>query len=129
MTDSRKWVAVIDDEADLATLFADALNSHGINAISFGNPLAAIDYLHNHHSEFVLIITDWRMPSMSGLGLAKLVQQIDPEIRILVMSAFELDKDELREINKSEYLRKPMHISQLIEAVSEQFIRPRIMAE
>ena len=67
------------------------------------------------------------MPSMNGLELAKLVQQMDKEIKIVVMSAFELDKDQLKEINKEDYLRKPMHVSKLIESVKKLLIEPQIM--
>jgi two-component SAPR family response regulator len=64
---------------------------------------------------------------MNGLELAKLVQQMDKEIKIVVMSAFELDKDQLKEINKEDYLRKPMHVSKLIESVKKLLIEPQIM--
>jgi two-component SAPR family response regulator len=69
------------------------------------------------------------MPSMSGLELAKLVQQLDDEIRITVMSAFDLDKDQLKEIRKDEYLRKPMHVTQLVQTVKELLIEPKIMID
>jgi hypothetical protein len=45
----------------------------------------------------------------------------------VVMSAFELDKDQLKEINKEDYLRKPMHVSKLIESVKKLLIEPQIM--
>jgi two-component system response regulator ChvI len=128
ITDGRKCVAVIDDEADLANLFVEALNSENIKAIAFSDPLAAVDYLHDHHSEFCLVITDWRMPSISGLELAKLVQQMDSDVRIVIMSAFDLDKDQLRAIQKDEYLRKPMHVAQLIEMVKKQLVEPSMVA-
>ena len=64
---------------------------------------------------------------MSGLELAKLVQQLDDEIRITVMSAFDLDKDQLKEIRKDEYLRKPMHVTQLVQTVRELLIEPRFV--
>lgn len=127
MPRSRTWVAVIDDELDLAQLFSDALNSIGIKTKAFSDPVTAVDYLHKYHNYFRLVITDWKMPSMSGLELTKLVQQIDREIRILVMSAFELERDQLKEIQMDDYLRKPMHITQLIKAVNGQLVKPSLL--
>jgi DNA-binding NtrC family response regulator len=127
MGGSRHIIAIVDDEVDLANLFADVLNSEGFEAITFSDPLSAIGHLNSHHHDFSMVITDWRMPSMNGLELAKLVQQMDKEIKIVVMSAFELDKDELNEINKEDYLRKPMHVSKLIESVKKLLIEPQIM--
>jgi DNA-binding NtrC family response regulator len=125
----RQSVAVIDDEEDLANLYAVALNTHGIRAIPFYNPLAAVDHLNIHHNGFRLIITDWRMPSMSGLELAKFVQQIDSEIIIIVISAFDLDTNQLAEIPKSEYLRKPIHINRLLESVKGMLNEPQIITD
>lgn len=124
----RRFVAVIDDEVDLANLFADVLNSEGFKAMAFSDPLAAIRHLNSHHHEFSMVLTDWRMPSVNGLELAKLVQQMDKEIKIVIMSAFELDKNQLKEIKKEDYLQKPMHVSQLIESVKKLLIEPQIMS-
>jgi DNA-binding NtrC family response regulator len=108
----RHDIAIVDDEVDLANLFVDVLNSEGFEAIAFSDPLSAMGHLNSHHHDFSMVITDWRMPSMNGLELAKLVQQMDKEIKIVVMSAFELD-NQLKEINKEDYLRKPSLLNRL----------------
>lgn len=123
----RHIIAIVDDEVDLANLFVDVLNSEGFEAIAFSDPLSAIGHMNRHHHEFSMVIADWRMPSMNGLELTKLVQQMDNEIKIAVMSAFELDKDQLKVINKEDYLRKPMHVSELINSVKKLLIEPQIM--
>jgi len=123
----RSWVAVVDDESDLADLFSDVLNSNGINAIAFDDPLAALHNLDKYHNKFILVVTDWRMPAMSGLELAKVVQRMDDQIRIVVMSAFDLERDQFEEIGISEYLKKPMHIAQFIKAVKSQLAEPSLL--
>lgn len=127
MCGRRHIIAIVDDEVDLANLFVDVLNSEGFEAIAFSDPLSAIGHMNRHHHEFSMVIADWRMPSMNGLELTKLVQQTDNEIKIAVMSAFELDKDQLKVINKEDYLRKPMHVSELINSVKKLLIEPQIM--
>jgi CheY-like chemotaxis protein len=108
-------------------LFSQALNSRGINAIAFADPVVAIDYLINHHLEISLIILDWRMPRMNGLELARIVQQTDNEIKIMIMSAYDLDIDDLKKIEKKEYLRKPMEVGKLIDAIKKELIKPVII--
>ena len=56
------------------------------------------------------------MPQMNGLELTKRVSEIDETIKILLMSAFELEQDQLNEVNMDDYL-KPIHMNQLIDAV------------
>ncbi len=124
----RRRIAIIDDDLDIAELFSEALKSQGIHANAFNHPITAIEYLYRHHDEFSLVITDWRMPSMTGLELTKLVQQMDDQIKVIVMSAFDLDEDQLKEIKMNEYLRKPIHITQLLEGVKKQLAEPLLSA-
>jgi YesN/AraC family two-component response regulator len=66
--------------------------------VRFTNPLEAINYLTTHHQEFLLILTDIRMPEMNGFQLAELIKQMDEEIKIICMSAFDIHDNDLKEI-------------------------------
>ena len=79
----------------------------------------AIKIIENH-SEICLLVTDWRMPKMNGLELTKKVTEIDHEIKAMLMSAYDLEEDQLKEINKNDYLRKPIHMNKLIDAVKKE---------
>jgi two-component SAPR family response regulator len=111
----------VDDEADLASLFTDAIKSSGIKAIGFEEPLKAVKYVEDNHSKICLVVTDWKMPGMNGLELTKKVSEIDNEIGIMLMSAYELAYEQLKEINKDDYLRKPIHMEQLIETIKREY--------
>jgi DNA-binding NtrC family response regulator len=80
----------------------------------------AIEYLYTHHSEFSLILTDIRMPGMNGFQLAKLVHQMDKEIKIICMSAFEIYDGELEETPMDDFMKKPIHIPQLVDIIEKQ---------
>jgi two-component SAPR family response regulator len=121
MSNKRSLIIIVDDDADLAQLFTDAIKSAGLGAIGFDNPLHALNYLSEHHSQVCLVVTDWRMPEINGLELTKKVAELDSEIEIILMSAYELDADKLKEINKENYLKKPLRIGQLIETIKKEF--------
>jgi DNA-binding response OmpR family regulator len=121
MVSDRDAVLIVDDEPDLANLFTDALKAADLNAIGFDNAMTALKYISDNHSTICLIVTDWKMPDMNGLELTKRVNEIDNEIGIMLMSAFELEKDQLKEVNKDDYLRKPVHIGQLIETIKREY--------
>ena len=121
MVNDRDAVLIIDDEPDLANLFTHALKAADLNAIGFDNPLTALEYTRENHDAICLIVTDWKMPDMNGLELTKKVNEIDNEIGVMLMSAYELDEDQLKEVNKDDYLRKPVHIGQLIETIKREY--------
>ena len=121
MVSDRDAVLIVDDEPDLANLFTDALKAADLNAIWFDNALTALKYISDNHSTICLIVTDWKMPNMDGLELIKQVAGIDNEIGIMLMSAYELKEDQLKEVNKDDYLRKPVHIGKLIEIVKSEY--------
>jgi DNA-binding NtrC family response regulator len=121
MVSDRDAVLIIDDELDLTNLFTDALKASDLNAIGFDNPFTALEYIRENHDTICLIVTDWRMPDIDGLELIKQVAGIDNEIGIMLMSAYELEEDQLKEVNKDDYLRKPVHIGKLIEIVKREY--------
>jgi len=115
----RRCVAVIDDEVDLVELFSEALKLQGYAVRGFDNPLMALEHLYKHHSEYCLVLTDVRMANMNGFQLAKQVYDLDKKIKIFCMSAFDLYDDELNDAQMHEFLKKPIHIPQLIDIIKK----------
>lgn len=120
MGNPKKQIAVVDDEADLTNLFCEALSSVGLNGIGFNDPLLALEYIREHSSDIGMVITDWKMPKMSGFELIRKIDEMDQDIKIVLMSAYELEEDQLKEVNKDDYLKKPIHMSKLIETVKKE---------
>ena len=120
MVNPKKQIAIVDDEADLTYLFCEALNSVGLKGIGFDDPLIALEYIREHSSDIGMVITDWKMPKMSGFELIRKIDEMDQDIKIVLMSAYELEEDQLKEVNKDDYLKKPIHMSKLIETVKKE---------
>ena len=71
-----------------------------------------------------MAIIDCKMPQINGIELAKIISQLDDKIMVMLMSGCEIDRDLLRQINKEEYLKKPIQIAKLIEIVKKQLTTP-----
>ena len=69
-----------------------ALKSAGFDTIPFDKPTKALEYVREYHSKILLVLTDWRMPQISGLELTKKVSEIDDKLKVVLMSAYELEK-------------------------------------
>ena len=77
-----------------------------------GNGKEALDYIHHH--EVDILFTDVKMPVMDGLELARAVYEYDPDIKIIIFSAygeFEYAKQAL-EANAVSYLLKPIEVDE-----------------
>jgi DNA-binding NtrC family response regulator len=121
MVSERDAIIIVDDEQDLADLFTEALKIGGLNAIGFYNPTLALKHIENYHNAICLVVTDWRMPELDGLELTKRIAEIDSEIGVMLMSAYELEQNQLREVIKNDYLRKPIRMDKLIETIKNEY--------
>lgn len=57
------------------------------------------------------------MPGMSGIEFVKKVKNMDNNIKIIFMTAFETDIDELRELSDVEPLKKPIGLETLVRLI------------
>ncbi|OHE10095.1 MAG: hypothetical protein A2513_08340 [Sulfurimonas sp. RIFOXYD12_FULL_33_39] len=89
------------------------------NVISADNGEDALELFEEHQPE--IVITDINMGKLNGLELSKEIKKIDPFVKIIITSAFD-DKDYLFEAidaNISKYLKKPITISELTNAITK----------
>ena len=116
-------ILVVDDESELATLFKAFLDKEGHTAISFTDPTLALEYFKQTPDKHSLIITDLRMPSLSGLQLAKKIRKINTDIKIFLMTAFETkdleNQDEYKEARIDKLIQKPIRFSDLRRLIND----------
>jgi DNA-binding NtrC family response regulator len=116
---SPVFVAVIDDEMDLAYLFKDALSQiDGIEVFVFSDPNLALEHFQINLQHYGLVITDHRMPGMAGIELLEKIKAINPAVTRILMSAFEIQDEQFQERNcVDKFLQKPILMSNLINEV------------
>jgi DNA-binding NtrC family response regulator len=114
---SKLKIMIVDDEVDICNLFRDALQVAGYEVRAFTDPTEALEDFRLHNEEYGVIITDVRMPEMSGIELIKRVNQINKNVKVFLMTAFELKNEELQELRMNEFLNKPIYTQRLVEMV------------
>ena len=80
-------ILVVDDNELLCRLACDILRTEGYHAVPATSAGQALDAFEREG--FDLLVTDFRMPGMSGLELARAVRDRNPQIPIIVMSVYE----------------------------------------
>ena len=114
LTMPSKAVILVDDEKDVVSVFKRYLEISGYEVFSFTDPLLALEHFKLNKSGYGLIISDIRMPKMTGLELASKIRELDRSIPIVLMSAFEKASTDISpSLNISSFLQKPVSTSTL----------------
>lgn len=108
---------IIDDEIDITNLFKEILTNAGYHVEGFNDPLKALAECHINHDNYLLIISDVRMPKMTGIELVKKISEIDDNIKVILMTAFDVTGEELKEVKIEKFLNKPVHLKKLVDIV------------
>lgn len=107
----RATILVVDDELEVSAIVAEALEEFGYDVLLADSGAQALALLHEQ-AIIDLLITDIRMPEMSGIELANLVAELYPQLRVILMSGYFVTKPLNRRL-----LRKPFRMNELELAV------------
>ena len=119
---SQYLVSVIDDEVDLVYLFNEASSQiKDINVLTFSDPKLALEHFQKKNSEFYqAVITDYRIPHMTGLELLSKIRDVKPAVRRVLISAFEIRDDLFQNCDcVDQFLQKPISMIDLINGVEK----------
>ena len=112
---SKVWV--VDDDSSIRWVLSKALESAGFDVTDFEDAEAVIAALETKTPD--VLMTDIRMPGMSGLELAKLIKESKPDVPCIVMTAH-TDLDSALASYESgafEYLPKPFDLDEAVRLV------------
>ena len=81
-------ILIADDDELLRTTISNILVSAGYETITAEDGLQAYDLIRKVHNKVKLVITDIRMPRMSGVELTERLRNEFPELKILCISGY-----------------------------------------
>ena len=118
------YILLVDDEKDILDLFSEYLTSNSFNTISFDNPVKALDYFYKNPNNCSLIITDYKMPQMSGLDFINKIREKDTycKIKTIMVSAYIKDNipyDKSYTMKIDRILEKPVYLDRLKKVIQE----------
>lgn len=120
-------VLIVDDNADICTALKKGLEFYGIKADAFSESLLALEHYKNNPKVYDIILSDIRMPGMSGFQLIKKIKEINSTVRVILMSSFEINKHEADKVMPSSkvdhFIKKPIDMTSLSSLIFYQTIR------
>lgn len=113
---------IVDDEPEILQLLQTGLEHNGFLVDGFTNPEEALQSFKSNAEDFRLMLSDIRMPGLSGIQLAKKVKELNPDIKVVLMTAFEIyDGDSTKVLFPSthvdDFLQKPIGIDDLTDKI------------
>jgi len=122
-------ILVVDDEATQRELVCGFLKKKGFEVIAAASGEQALQLFRQE--PFELVLTDQRMPNLSGLALLKAVRAVNPEIAVIVMTAYGNIETAVEAMKggADDYLTKPLHLEELLHKIQRIGERQRLYAE
>ncbi len=112
-------VLVVDDDFQVLESILLVLGAHGYPVVTAGSAAEALERLDDR--EVQIVLTDIRMPGMSGIELAGKIHQHDPDLPVLIMTAY-AETDVAVSALKSgafDFIYKPFNPGLLLHAIGK----------
>lgn len=84
-------ILVVEDEYLLRALVVLDLEDYGFHVLDAGTGAEALSVSERHAGSIHLLLTDMRMPDMTGTELAKRLQALRPQTKVMYMSGWDSD--------------------------------------
>src|SRR5919197_1460727 len=114
---TTKSILAVDDEYDIVNLIKQTLEVNGFKVCTFTDALAALEHFKSNSRYYILVLSDIRMPGINGYEFVKQVKKIKPQVRIMLMTAFEIENREflnvLPDVKVDAFIQKPFSLKAL----------------
>ena len=112
---------VVDDDPDIVQVLKLGLEKNRFLVDAFTNPEEALQSIKSNAEDYCLVLSDIRMPVLSGIQLARKVKEINPSIKVVLITAFEIKDNEFSKVFPSTqvdgFVQKPIGIKDLTNKI------------
>ncbi len=113
-------IMFVDDEPELLKIAAEYFSEWGYQVETFAEPQTAWEEFARRPDRYDLVVTDVRMPRMTGAQLAERLLAKRPELPIILYTGYSIDdQPESRKPCFRRVLQKPLLPSELMAAIRE----------
>ena len=112
---TKQCVLVVDDDAGICETMADILDGMNYDVKTASDGYKALDLVNIQ--EFNMTLMDVRMPGLNGLETLKMMRQVRPSMKVVMITAYSNDEmlEELKRVGVEAILSKPLKFSELFK--------------
>jgi DNA-binding NtrC family response regulator len=113
---------VVDDDPDTILALKIGLTDYGFLVDAFTNPEEALENFKSNTKNYSLVMSDSGIPALSGIEFAKKVKEINPNMKVLLLTGFGLTGMEFSTASHSTsvvdgFVQKPIAITKLADKI------------
>lgn len=115
----KERILFVDDEPDIAIIHKDRLLKLGYDVVAMTNSLDALEVFRSSPDSIDLIITDFTMPHLTGIDLAKEIRRMGSKVPIILCSGNneQVSLEKIKEAGITELTTKPLNKKEFSEIV------------
>lgn len=118
MEDKKARILVVDDEPEIVNVLKEFLSLKGYAVTGASSGEEALSVLEKEKADLILL--DIRMPGLKGTEVAKIIKDKYPSVKIIILTGFPTDSENLLKENILEGLFvKPVRLQELYNKLSE----------
>src|ERR1700680_3028567 len=129
MKTEKPSILVVEDEPKLRRLLELQLSDEGFRARSAPDAETGVRLLNTE--PFDVIVTDFKLPGMTGLEFLQAVKRIDANLPVIIMTAYgtvESAVDAMK-AGASDYVLKPFSLAELVLVIRKELDTRRLREE
>jgi two-component system, chemotaxis family, chemotaxis protein CheY len=112
-------IAIIEDEYELIKIYEKLFESRGIKVcFAARDGIQGVRVFAECRPRPSIVLMDYRLPTMNGADAARQILQIEPDTRIIFMSADADAEYEAKAAGARVFLKKPVSIRDIIKAIN-----------
>ncbi len=114
----RARIVLVDDEENMCRAIAKYLSTENYAVEAHSRPQAAVDAIRARPPD--VVITDMRMPGLTGLDVLRATREADPATAVIVMTGYGTIEGAIDAMRGGafDYMTKPVTMSALLEAIA-----------
>jgi len=122
-------ILIVDDEVNARTALVELLRDEGYSVESAADGFKAVGKMADFGPD--LVVTDLKMPGMDGLQLLAKLRENDPDLPVILMTAFGEVETAVKAMRAGarDYLTKPVNVGELSVVVARELEQRRLRAE